>query len=401
MRKFTLAIIVSLCAGILSSNLAMADSSPAPTTAIWTKESFNLKITTTLNSFHKFQADLKISISEDFANLDYMFVTPSTFDFNPPEYYPDDQANSVMFDKFYDRVQGAYRAEKQNFSWQRFTIPDSFGGGSYTLQDQYEDAYSKLITPVAAPLWNAIDKVAPEGGSYGYNYNSIYPAAPPFIPSDGPGNYKRLHFYVKVLQGFVEKELPTVKKENVTFNPNAWIAQCDSQSTSITKTFSELRGIISDLGILIKSEANNPNVTDRSSNLTIVGDKVKIIRKQIDIYLMKLPVYFKQLPKCVIYSDQLTEAQGISLQLEQLENQLKSFSTNNTVSKNPYNDANFDKNIAKVDTKIVKAKNSAMVTSTKIAKSDQKLPIVCMKKSNKQILTVDGKKCPAGYTKKN
>ena len=401
MRKFTLAIILFLCAGILSSNLAMADSSPAPTTAVWTKESFDLKITTTINSFHKFQADLKIYYSPDFANLDYKFAISPTYNFDPPQYYPNDQSNSIMFDKFNDRIQGAYQAENKNFSWQRFTIPESFSGGSYTSLDKYEDAYSNLITPIMIPLWNAMDKVAPDGSGYGYHYEHIFPAAINFIPSDGPGNYKRLHFYAKVLQGFVEMEIPTIKKANVEVNPNAWIAQCDAQSTSITKTFSELRGIISDLGILIKSEANNPNVTDRSSNLTIVGDKVKTIRKQIDIYLMKLPVYFKQLPKCVIYSDQLTEAQSISLQLNQLENQLKSFSTNNTVSKKAYNEATFDKSIAKLDSNIVNAKNSAVVTSTMITKSDQKLPIVCIKKSNKQILTLDGIKCPSGYTKKN
>lgn len=374
----------------------------------WTEEKFAKNIASLQKSYNS-SGFLKNFFDKETSATGYRFFKNVPV---APNYFlgSDKQIQDVL-DSFQATLNQWYIQESKNVDASRimYNVPNSLN----TIGEiKTEEAFFNFVDgvrnrPDSLRLMNQtndqVDVISKKRGAradeVSYEYKTPGPILPQFDFSDPEGNFRRLAVYQYLYLQWVKSQInkPDLVTVTIKFSENGWMLQCDGQSTSISRVFAVYRSILSKLEMLAKNESANPDTKEKNDDLQILNSQLPDIRHNLEIYVMKLPFYLKDSPKCVIYAVQLREAKDLLFSLEEVQ---QNFDATKVKSKsltvNNFDPLVFDRSLVLIKEQFSQVKKIEKSTST--LKTDMKLPVICVKKGSKEKVTVDALSCPVGYT---
>jgi hypothetical protein len=235
--------------------------------------------------------------------------------------------------------------------------------------------------------------------SYSYQRKNPGPQRPQFDPKDPTGNFASVTVWGYLYQKWVSDELKTDDRLIFTkeFNPGQQKRQCEGQSAANTNSFTLIRSALLAASEAIKIQSANKNTNERKLNATEISKTLSNIRKALETYSEKVPVYLERDPSCVIYKIQISELQVLFTSLKSVEAQLENLQNGDSKVATKYQKNSFDK---KLDQAIESTKKATLQRNFN-SKSKVAMPLVCAKDRNAIRLTHNGKRCPSGLIKVN
>jgi len=300
--------------------------------------------------------------------------------------------------------------ESSNISFGRLIFdnlpPLDLVGKIYTEDQFYQKVDSYRNTKKSLQLMNIssekLDKyvaaqLKERDVSYGYEYKTPEPLRPIFQASDPSENFASLVVWGYLYQQWVDAQLAANEPLIFTkqFNPGQQKLACNSQSAANTSSFTLIRTSINSAYDSIQLQAANKNLVDKKSSTTEISGVLTNIKKTLDTYNEKLPVYFNRDQSCEIYSAQIIELQGLYTSLKVAQSQLEKLNNGDLKITSEYSEKKFD---LKIDEAI---KSTKKALSQKPLSSNSKVPtpLICGKNKNSIQLTTNARKCPTGLIK--
>ena len=139
-------------------------------------------------------------------------------------------------------------------------------------------------------------------------------------------------------------------------------------------------------------QSANKDINDKKSNASEISKTLNNIRKSLEIYSEKLPIYFERDPSCEIYRVQISELQVLFTALKTAEAQLESLLKGDLRVSTKYQEKTFDK---KLDQAVESTKKVTLQKNFN-SKSKVAMPLICGKDKSSIKITFNGKKCPSG-----
>jgi hypothetical protein len=235
--------------------------------------------------------------------------------------------------------------------------------------------------------------------SYSSQRKNPRPQMPQFDPKDPTGNFASVTVWGYLYQKWVSDELKTDDRLIFTkeFNPGQQKRQCESQGSANTNSFTLMRSAIQASSEAIQIQGANKDLNDKKLNASEISQSLENLRKALETYSEKLPVYLERNPSCVIYKVQISELEVLMASLKSAEVQLENLRNGDLKVATKYQENLFDR---KLDQAIESTKKATLQRSLK-GKSKVAMPLICAKDRNSIKLTHNGKRCPSGLIKIN
>jgi hypothetical protein len=235
--------------------------------------------------------------------------------------------------------------------------------------------------------------------SYSYQRKNPGPQWPQFDPKDPTGNFASVTVWGYLYQKWVSDQLKTDDRLifSKEFNPGQQKRQCEGQSAANTNSFTLIRSALRAASEAIQIQSANKNTNDKKLNAAEISKTLSNIRKALETYSEKLPVYLGRDPSCVIYKVQISELQVLFTSLKSVEAQLENLQNGDLKVATKYQENSFEK---KLDQAIESTKKATLQRNFN-SKSKVAMPLVCAKDRNAIRLTHNGKRCPSGLIKIN
>lgn len=230
--------------------------------------------------------------------------------------------------------------------------------------------------------------------SYGYQHKVPEPQRPEFEPGNPTGNFSSTVIWGYLYQKWVSSQLGTDDRLIFTkqVNPGQRKRQCEDQSTANTYSFTLIRSAIRAASDATQIQSGNKDLNDRKLNASEISKPLGNIKKALETYSEKLPIYLERDPLCVIYKVQILELEVLFSSLKAAEVKLENLQDGDLRGVTKYAEKLFDKKL-----------NQA-VESTKKAVSQKDFDrnsrvgalLICGKDKKAIKLTHNGKQCPSG-----
>jgi len=300
--------------------------------------------------------------------------------------------------------------EINNFSYSRLTflnLPELDLVGKISTEEKFfEEIDSYRNTKESLRLMNSdsekLDRYVDTQPkitdvSYGYEHKIPGPRYPQFEPGNPSGNFASTVIWGYLYQKWVSGQLKTDDRLIFTkqVNPGQQKRQCESQSAANTNSFTLIRSAIQAARDAIQLQNANKDLNDKKLNGSEISKTLSNIRKSLETYSEKLPIYFQRDVSCEIYEVQILELQVLFTALKTAEAQLESLLKGDLRVSTKYQEKTFDK---KLDQAVESTKKATLQKNFN-SKSKVAMPIICAKDKSSIKITFNGKQCPTGLIK--
>ncbi len=230
--------------------------------------------------------------------------------------------------------------------------------------------------------------------SYGYQHKIPEPRRPVFESGNPSGNFSSTVIWGYLYQKWVSDQLEIDDRLIFTkqVNPGQQKRQCEGQSSANTYSFTLMRSAIRAASDATQIQSTNKDLNDKNLNAVEISKTLRNIKKALETYSEKLPVYLERDPLCVIYKVQMSELEVLFSSLEAAEDKLENLQDGDLRGLAKYQEKSFDR---KIDQAVESTKKAV---SQKDFDRDSRgaMPLICGKDKGTLKLTHNGKRCPSG-----
>ena len=235
--------------------------------------------------------------------------------------------------------------------------------------------------------------------SYGYDHKIPSPRYPEYEPGNPSGNFSSIVIWGHLYQKWVSGQLRTDDRLIFTkqVNPGQQKRQCEGQSAANTNSFTLIRAAIQASRDAIQIQSANKDLNDKKVNASEISKTLSDIRKALETYSEKLPIYLERDPSCEIYKVQISELQNLLTSLGAAQSQLNNLQNGSMRNSSAYNERTFDKRLDLA----IESTEKALLQKPLSNKTKVALPLVCGNRKNSLKITHNGARCPAGMTSRS